>query len=198
MKNYFYIRNNEKQGPFEKADLQSQNLDKDTLVWCEGMTDWTPLEQISELNELINKLPPPIPTVNLKPKPNLEKESKEIYYADLITSYFRYKVLIRTLVVSIPFGIIFLILQPYKPYGLFPVYLTDIELHNIDAVGIKFYLMGIPLYLTIGYLATIIKFRKSDINYDKLEDTKTMYLGVLAATIISVLIAAISIWNILY
>jgi len=153
MKNYFYIRNNEKHGPFEKTDLQKHHLDKDTLIWCEGMANWEPLEKIEDLKDVSNKLPPPIPAIKIK-KIETHQEDDEKYYAGLVTSYFRYKVLMRTLTISIPFAIIFFVIQPFSPNGIFPVYLTEWEKNNLELLGLKFYLKGLPLYIGIAYLVT--------------------------------------------
>lgn len=191
MKNYFYIRNNEKHGPLEKADLQKQNLDKDTLIWCEGMIDWQPLDKIEDLKDVSNKLPPPIPLSKLKNK-ETHQEDDEKYYAGLVKSYFRYKVLIRALKISIPFAIIFFIIQPFSPNGIFPVYLTEWEKNNLELLGLKFYLMGLPLYLGIAYLVTLLKFKKSEIPYEKLEDIKSLYIGILATIIIAFIVAIIT------
>ena len=46
---WFYARNNERQGPVSAETLrhlkQASAIGDDTLVWCEGMPDWTPLKR---------------------------------------------------------------------------------------------------------------------------------------------------------
>jgi hypothetical protein len=49
--------------------------------------------------------------------------------------------------------------------------------------------MGLPVYLTIAYLYTVLKFKKSEIPYEKLEDIKSLYLGILVTTIVIYAIA---------
>lgn len=63
MKEYYYLdAQNERKGPITKEELLSQNLDKETLVWREGLENWTPIKDIAELAEAIrHKTPPPLP-----------------------------------------------------------------------------------------------------------------------------------------
>lgn len=61
MKKYFYAINEDQNGPFSLDEILTKNLDKDTLVWHEGLADWVRLSEIPELN--IKKeasIPPPI------------------------------------------------------------------------------------------------------------------------------------------
>lgn len=52
-------------GPFDPATLrqyvQSGQLTKDTLVWKEGMANWTAAGQVPELAPLFGSTPPPLP-----------------------------------------------------------------------------------------------------------------------------------------
>ena len=47
---WFYARDNERQGPVTTETvrhlLQANAIDGDTLVWCEGMQDWSTLKEI--------------------------------------------------------------------------------------------------------------------------------------------------------
>lgn len=63
MNEYYYLdAQNERKGPITKEELLSQNLDKETLVWREGLENWTPMKDIAELAEAIShKTPPPLP-----------------------------------------------------------------------------------------------------------------------------------------
>ena len=62
---FFIVLNGQQNGPHDLAVLKtmaSQNqFGRDTLVWREGMTEWTPAEKISELSEVFRNVPPPIP-----------------------------------------------------------------------------------------------------------------------------------------
>lgn len=49
---YFYLEGVEKKGPFEKEELMFKKLNSSTLIFCEGMENWTPLSQMPELNKI--------------------------------------------------------------------------------------------------------------------------------------------------
>lgn len=66
MKKYFYIKDDNKLGPFDIEELKSENLKRDTLVWFQGIKDWTKAAEIKELGELFIHLPPPVPTGQTK------------------------------------------------------------------------------------------------------------------------------------
>jgi hypothetical protein len=61
---YFIITNDVQQGPFTLDELRARGIQSDTLVWCEGMTDWQPAWQVAELKPLFYgaATPPPPPT----------------------------------------------------------------------------------------------------------------------------------------
>ena len=65
-KNYFYIAKDGAQiGPRTLEELRQAPLEPETLVWYEGLPDWTRAGEIGELNALINGqesvTPPPAP-----------------------------------------------------------------------------------------------------------------------------------------
>lgn len=65
---YFIYKDNKQQGPFTKEQLAKMNITSETLIWCEGMAQWTPAWQILELRGVIfgkaedQATPPPPPT----------------------------------------------------------------------------------------------------------------------------------------
>ena len=67
--NYFILVNNQQQGPYTLQELRSRNISSATLVWAEGMDDWTPAWQVAELQPLFAgnaanntaNTPPPAP-----------------------------------------------------------------------------------------------------------------------------------------
>jgi len=59
MKKYYYIKNNNRFGPFTNDELKNESLFKNTKIWYEGIDDWTELYKIDELSNLI--FPPPLP-----------------------------------------------------------------------------------------------------------------------------------------
>lgn len=55
----YYISNNGgKVGPFEVNDLLANGLNRNSLVWCQGMTDWQPAMQVPEVAALLENVPP--------------------------------------------------------------------------------------------------------------------------------------------
>ncbi len=62
---YFIIENGQQAGPFTSGQLAEKHIAQETLVWREGMTDWTPAWQVSELRALLFANPsggvPPVP-----------------------------------------------------------------------------------------------------------------------------------------
>lgn len=62
----FYVAiNNQQQGPFDQAALtqhiQQGTLTRDTLVWKQGMANWTAAGSVPELQALFGATPPPLP-----------------------------------------------------------------------------------------------------------------------------------------
>ena len=59
MRKYFLHNGNEQTGPFSIDELKAQNIQKNTSVWFEGLSDWTIANDIPELKEsLFSNLPP--------------------------------------------------------------------------------------------------------------------------------------------
>ena len=71
MKHYFYADNNQQFGPFTVDELKSKRLKKTTLVWTDGMSDWTMADSIDELRDFLVSEPPPLPKQN-KISPKIE------------------------------------------------------------------------------------------------------------------------------
>lgn len=63
---YFVIENNCQQGPFTLEELRLHHLTSETLVWAEGMAEWTPAWKVAELRPIINGTPPKIPASTLQ------------------------------------------------------------------------------------------------------------------------------------
>ena len=79
---YFYLKNDEKVGPISLEDLSAADINKDTLVWYEGLDYWTPMSKIEELESISKTKSPSIP----KAKPNLESTEKTNSPKDNLTS----------------------------------------------------------------------------------------------------------------
>ncbi|HLG03989.1 MAG TPA: DUF4339 domain-containing protein [Bacteroidia bacterium] len=61
MKHYYYADNEQQLGPFTIEELKSKRLKKTTLVWTDGMPDWTPADEFEELKDILISGPPPLP-----------------------------------------------------------------------------------------------------------------------------------------
>jgi membrane protease subunit (stomatin/prohibitin family) len=64
-KQYFMAVNGQQMGPYNVSALRSQitagTLTRETLIWVEGMAEWTAASANSEVNSLFAASPPPIP-----------------------------------------------------------------------------------------------------------------------------------------
>jgi tetratricopeptide (TPR) repeat protein len=61
MKHYYFADNDQQFGPFTFDELKTKRLKKSTLVWTEGMQDWTIANDIDELKDILISEPPPLP-----------------------------------------------------------------------------------------------------------------------------------------
>ena len=50
---YFIYKDNKQQGPFTVEQLAGMGLRSETLVWREGMEQWTPAWQVEELKDVL-------------------------------------------------------------------------------------------------------------------------------------------------
>ena len=64
-KQYHMAADGKQLGPFAmdtlKPFVQSGQLKRQTLVWCQGMAQWTPAGEVAELTSLFAQTPPPLP-----------------------------------------------------------------------------------------------------------------------------------------
>lgn len=47
---YYLANNGQQEGPFTPEELASRGITPSSLVWCEGMTEWTQAGQVPELS----------------------------------------------------------------------------------------------------------------------------------------------------
>ncbi len=60
---YFIHNGKENLVPFSLSELKTQNINVNTLIWNNTLTNWTPAKELSELSELFEKkllVPPPL------------------------------------------------------------------------------------------------------------------------------------------
>lgn len=62
MKKYFYSNDNQKNGPYSFEELKNENIKNETLIWFEGLDDWTKGKYVLELKEILELSTPIIPS----------------------------------------------------------------------------------------------------------------------------------------
>lgn len=70
MKNYYYLNAKREQcGPLPAKELLKNGVTAETLVWCEGMSNWTKAGEVLELKNMFNSTatPPPVPSATVVP-----------------------------------------------------------------------------------------------------------------------------------
>jgi predicted RNA-binding Zn-ribbon protein involved in translation (DUF1610 family) len=58
MEQYFYIDGNEQFGPFSYLELMDKNISAETLIWHQGLEQWTPARLVKDLEDILNLIPP--------------------------------------------------------------------------------------------------------------------------------------------
>lgn len=59
--NYYAVIDGKRIGPLTLSELKSSGISRQSLVWHEGMTDWSPAGTVDSLNEFFKETPPPLP-----------------------------------------------------------------------------------------------------------------------------------------
>lgn len=80
MKKYFYSNGKEKHGPLSLDELKQEDISKQTLIWFEGLEDWTPAGELDEMKPILEIQPPPILTEEkdkLSESVEIEEEATE-------------------------------------------------------------------------------------------------------------------------
>jgi hypothetical protein len=73
---YYYHNGEDKIGPLSLQELKNQNIDKDTYIWHDGLSDWKLAGEIPELQELF--LPEvPKKTIEATPSTRVTRSPKE-------------------------------------------------------------------------------------------------------------------------
>jgi len=86
MKKYFYSVDKEKKGPLSIEEFKDIDIDKKTLIWFEGLEEWTPAGGLQDFQEILQLQPPPIPsneiTINEKNEnSDTNNEKPESYHS---------------------------------------------------------------------------------------------------------------------
>lgn len=59
MNKYFTHNGQDEKGPFDFDQLKNQKISKETMIWFEGVKNWTRAGEIEELKDLFVQTPPP-------------------------------------------------------------------------------------------------------------------------------------------
>lgn len=89
MKKYFIHNGVEQEGPFDINELRSKKINSQTLIWHEGLSDWTTANNIEEIKEILNS-PPPFRNIHKDDKQsdnNSKKGSKKIILTIFISIF---------------------------------------------------------------------------------------------------------------
>lgn len=77
MKKYFYTQGTVKHGPFTLDELPGKDITNTTLIWYDGLAEWTAASELEELAELLVASPPPVPDAVANPQTIGQKRRTE-------------------------------------------------------------------------------------------------------------------------
>ncbi|MBT7996063.1 MAG: DUF4339 domain-containing protein [Bacteroidetes bacterium] len=76
---YYYAKNDVQFGPYEIEELKDKKIERTSLVWTEGMENWTEAKNVNELHSIIVAIPPPLPSKKASyNRVNIEIEDKKL------------------------------------------------------------------------------------------------------------------------
>ena len=74
MRKYFLYDGQARKGPFDLEELNTQSLRKETLIWYEGLKDWTKMIDLEDFKDFFAQpIPPPLPKAS---KVNIQSRDK--------------------------------------------------------------------------------------------------------------------------
>lgn len=79
MATYYIVENNQQAGPFTLDQLAAKGITPETNVWTDGMSNWTPASQVSELQSLFAPQPAPQPQYAQQPEPEPQPDYSSSY-----------------------------------------------------------------------------------------------------------------------
>ena len=109
MNQFYYVDASGSQvGPVSKQELKSRNISRQTLVWCEGMSAWTPAGSVTELNEIFAVTPPVIPTPQTPQIPSTPYETPQQghYGTHQKPNSYMWLGLVTTILCCLPLGLV--------------------------------------------------------------------------------------------
>lgn len=105
MKKYYLHNGSEQDGPFDTEELKNKKLNKNTPIWYEGLNEWTTIEKVEELKDIVVSIPPPFST-NLESN-SIEKEYESKSKSKLSSSSKQSNSWQRSLIIIITIVVIF-------------------------------------------------------------------------------------------
>jgi uncharacterized RDD family membrane protein YckC len=153
MSQQFYIAvNGQQTGPFTIDDLKAKNIQRDTLVWTEGLDNWTKAEHISLLKHVLRATPPPLPNTEAKttsqqvpppPTPTPPISNDKYFGYDLARRRERlFATIIEAIIIAVPILLLFGLL-------LFDDEISDSEPYSFGSIvvgGIFSAILGAIFY----------------------------------------------------
>jgi Family of unknown function (DUF6232)/GYF domain 2 len=167
MKKYFYNDGENHYGPFSVEELKSHNIDKTTMIWKEGWTDWKEASEDDDINVIfvnpppIKKTvaPPPIKSEVIKNPDIVERKKQEEAEKTYYTNDLGIRITNTRLIVND---------STYPVNGITAVHRHQESTTNksyliISLLGVFFMLMGregvqLGLFLIVIGIALFIKF----------------------------------------
>jgi hypothetical protein len=77
MRMYFYFNGEEKEGPLTLEELKLKDIQPKTLIWYEGLDDWTPAGDVADMNPILEISPPSILSEKNKEPTEIERNTAE-------------------------------------------------------------------------------------------------------------------------
>ena len=96
MQKFYIALNGEKTGPFSYDELKMKGINKDTLIWTEGIDNWTKAEHIALVKDILIATPPPIPRDE---KPRQQEMPKQTSNNNIIVETEKKKNWTKTIVI---------------------------------------------------------------------------------------------------
>ena len=66
MRKYFFAKEHQQKGPFSFMELKDEDINKETLIWYEGLEDWTLAAKLPELKTVLELKPPIIKKTDIE------------------------------------------------------------------------------------------------------------------------------------
>ena len=102
MRKYFYTNRVNNFGPFTLEELSEKNIQRDTLVWYEGLTEWKKAGSLPELSSLFRQVPPPAPA----PSPSVGNTVNNSRTYERMPKTWLVESILATILCCLPFGIV--------------------------------------------------------------------------------------------